>query len=46
MIATSEKAESQRNRNERTGKQWRKTELPPAMCISDMTRYPRFANVA
>lgn len=33
MIATSGRAESQRNRNERTGKQWRKTELPP-QCAS------------
>ena len=46
MIATSGKAESQRNRNERTGKQWSKTGLPSAMCISDTTRYPRLRKIA
>ena len=46
MIATSGKAESQRNRNERTGKQWSKTGLPSAMCISDTTRYPRLRKFA
>ena len=46
MIATSGKAGSQRNRNKQAGKQWSKTGLPSAMCISDTTRYPRFANVA